>query len=491
MLNKILNNKKFKYGSAAVVFTAIFIAIILLFNGIISALGTQFSLYTEISGEKYYSISDTTKELLCSTDDTVTIVFFAEKDLLIENSSMEMIVTLAEKYASEFGFISVRYVDLVRNNKEARALANLSTDGGKLLTTDVIIRSEKTGKVSKPISGSAFFTVNDNNYVLGFNGERRFTESILAITNASEDKVAIITGHGEAENLVNLSELLVGAGYDQTEQIKVDLSKNDIPENTKLVVINNPKLDFLGAKSSGGSGVNEIEKLNSYLKDYGTILVLLNNETGELPNLSEFLAQNGISYTPGQTVTETAEYSRYGSSGRAIHALFPANSENAVAQRLASKTDISSAHIVMNSVTPIKLISEKASPVLVSSPGAKVLNGNIPVNSGVQTLLAVSSRMDYVNNEEKWANLFVSGSTDLVHADLNSSTKNADLLRNIVAIAGSVDVVTDIETIPFADTSIAQITSADALRITRITTLFPAIIVLAIGIFVFIRRKRL
>jgi hypothetical protein len=145
----------------------------------------------------------------------------------------------------------------------------------------------------------------------------------------------------------------------------------------------------------------------------------------------------------------------------------------------------------MNSVTPIKLISEKASPVLVSSPGAKVLNGNIPVNSGVQTLLAVSSRMDYVNNEEKWANLFVSGSTDLVHADLNSSTKNADLLRNIVAIAGSVDVVTDIETIPFADTSIAQITSADALKITRITTLFPAIIVLAIGIFVFIRRKRL
>lgn len=491
MLNKILHNKKFKYGSAAAIFTAIFVAIVLLLNGIISALGTQFSLYTEISGEKYYSLSDTTKKLISEADDDITIVFFADKDLLIENSSMEMIVTLAEKYASEFNNVSVRYVDLVRNNKEARALANLNTDSGALLKTDVIIRSEKTGKVSKPISGNAFFTVNDNNYVLGFNGERRFTESILAVTNASEDKVAFITGHGEAENLVNLSELLVGAGYDQSEQIKVDLSKNDIPENTKLVIINNPKLDFLGGKTSVAGGVNEIEKLNNYLKSYGTILVLLNNETGELNNLSEFLSENGISYTSGQTVVDTDEHSRYGSSGRAVHAQFSQKSENAVAARLASKTDISSAHIVMNSATPIKLLNDKASPVLVSSQGAKVLNGNIPVNSGTQTLLAVSSRMDYVNNEEKWANLFVSGSTDLVHADLNASTKNADLLRNIISVAGSVDVVTDIDTVAFMDTSIAQITSADALHITRITTLFPAIIVLAVGIYVFIRRKRL
>ena len=490
MLNKILHTKKFKYGSAAATLTAIFIVIILLFNGIISALGTQFSLYTEISGEKYYSIGDTTKGLLSGMDDEISIVFFAEKDLLIENSSMEMIVNLAEKYSAEFKNISVRYVDLVRNNKEARALANLSTDSGTLHTTDVIIRSEKTGKVSKPLSGNSFFTVNENNYILGFNGERRFTESIVAVASASDDKIAIITGHGETENLVNLSDLLVGAGYDQTEQIKVDLSKTDIPENTKLVIINNPKLDFLGGKSAG-AGVNEIEKLNSYLKNYGNILVLLNNETGTLSNLSEFLAENGISYTAGHTVYDTAENSRYGSFGRAIHATFKQNKNHAVVQKIASKTDISSAHIVMNSATPLNVDNEKAAAVLVSSPGSKVTNGSVSVNSGEQVLLAVSSKMNYVKNEEKWSNLFVSGSTDLVHADLNYSTKNADLLRNILSIAGTVDVVTDIETVPFADTSISGITTADAMHITRITTLFPSIIVLCVGIYVFIKRKRL
>lgn len=490
MLNKILHTKKFKYGSAAATLTAIFIVIILLFNGIISALGTQFSLYTEISGEKYYTLSNTTKTLLSGTDDEISIVFFAEKDLLIENSSMEMIVTLAEKYSTEFKNISVKYIDLVRNNKEARALANLSTDGGTLHTTDVIIRSEKTGKVSKPISGNSFFTVNDSNVILGFNGERRFTESILAVANASDDKIAIITGHGETENLVNLSELLVGAGYDQTEQIKVDLSKNDIPENTKLVIINNPKLDFLGGKVAVG-GVNEIEKLNRYLKNYGNILVLLNNETGTLTNLSEFLNENGISYTSGYTVSDTAENSRYGSLGRAIHASFKQNTNNAVVERLASKTDISSAHIVMNSATPLKIDNEKASAVLVSSPGAKVTNGTLPVNSGEQVLLAVSSKMNYVKNEEKWSNLFVSGSTDLVHTDLNYSTKNADLLRNILSVAGTVDIVTDIVTVPFADTNISGITTAQAMHITRITTLFPAIIILCVGAYVFIKRKRL
>ncbi len=491
MLNKILHTKKFKYGSAAATLTAIFIVIILLFNGIISALGTQFSLYTEISGEKYYNLGNTTKTLLSETDDEISIVFFAEKDLLIENGSMEMIVTLAEKYSTEFKNISVKYIDLVRNNKEARAIANLSTDGGTLHTTDVIIRSEKTGKVSKPLSGNSFFTVNDSNMILGFNGERRFTESILAVVNASDDKVAIITGHGETENLVNLSELLVGAGYDQTEQVKVDLSKNDIPENTKLVIINNPKLDFLGGKTTSGSGVNEIEKLNRYLKNYGNILVLLNNETGTLTNLSEFLNENGISYTSGYTVSDTAENSRYGSLGRAVHASFKQNTNNAVVERLSSKTDISSAHIVMNSTTPLKVDNEKAAAVLVSSPGAKVTNGTLPVNSGEQVLLAVSSKMNYVKNEEKWSNLFVSGSTDLVHADLNYSTKNADLLRNILSVAGTVDIVTGIETVPFADTNISGITTAQAMHITRITTLFPAVIILCVGAYVFIKRKRL
>ena len=120
-----------------------------------------------------------------------------------------------------------------------------------------------------------------------------------------------------------------------------------------------------------------------------------------------------------------------------------------------------------------------------------VTNGTLPVNSGEQVLLAVSSKMNYVKNEEKWSNLFVSGSTDLVHTDLNYSTKNADLLRNILSVAGTVDIVTDIGTVPFADTNISGITTAQAMHITRITTLFPAIIILCVGAYVFIKRKRL
>jgi hypothetical protein len=64
-------------------------------------------------------------------------------------------------------------------------------------------------------------------------------------------------------------------------------------------------------------------------------------------------------------------------------------------------------------------------------------------------------------------------------------------LRNILSLAGSVDVATDIKSVPFADTNISGITTASALHITRITTLFPALIVLGFGIYVFIKRKRL
>ena len=243
MLNLLKKSKRLKYGSVALIFTVIFIAIVILINAILTALDSKFGLYADITGEQRYDISETTFELIGNIQDNIEIIFCNDRDKLIENDMMSMIVMLSEKYESEFPNISVRYLNIDRNLSEARTLAKATTET-KLNRTDVIIRSANTEK-ARIVMKNSFFTLNFDGrsyYYYGFNGERRFTESILMLANSSDDKVAIITGHGENEDLATLAEVLMGAGYDETEQVKVNLATEDIPENTRLVIINNPQL---------------------------------------------------------------------------------------------------------------------------------------------------------------------------------------------------------------------------------------------------------
>ena len=159
-MNNILKNKKFKYGSVALAFTAIFVAIIILLNAILTALDSKYGLYAEISGEQRYEISDRSHELLDGTDNEIRIVFCSPRDILQNSGLMSMIVTLAEKFEAEFPDISVSFVDIGRNISEARALAGASTET-KLESTDVIIRSDKTGKV-RIFKGPSFFTLSSD-----------------------------------------------------------------------------------------------------------------------------------------------------------------------------------------------------------------------------------------------------------------------------------------------------------------------------------------
>ena len=490
-MNNILKNKKFKYGSVALAFTAIFVAIIILLNAILTALDSKYGLYAEISGEQRYEISDRSHELLDGTDNEIRIVFCSPRDILQNSGLMSMIVTLAEKFEAEFPDISVSFVDIGRNISEARALAGASTET-KLESTDVIIRSDKTGKV-RIVKGPSFFTLSsDGQSYYGFNGEMRFVESILAVVNASDDKVAIITGHGEDENLAALGEVLFGAGYDQTEQVKVDLSTGEIPENTRLVIINNPKRDFLGHSSAGAGNADEISKLNKYLQSYGNLFVLIDNETPALPELSELLSEWGIAYASG-LVVEDAENS-VSTDGRGIIAVYNHLTENSAGEQIAKKSDVSSSRTIMNSSTPLVLDADKgASAILASSPSAIVFNGKEPVAQGTWPLMAISSRFEYDENQnERYSHVIVSGSADFVHADMASAaTGNADLMRNILGVVSTEKVASNIPVKPFQDTSIAGIGTATARDMTVKVTVIPAVLVLIIGIVVFVKRKRL
>lgn len=489
----LLKSRRMKYGSVAIAFTVIFIAIVILLNAVVTALDSRFGLYADMTSEKSFEIGESSRMLLADADKDVEIVFCRDRDKLIGDSNMARIVFLAEKYASEFSNITVDFIDNERRGTDlARFRATTSTT---ISSTDVIVNCPSDNKYRK-LSQSAFYSSESGKtgYV-GFNGEMRFTASILSVTRAADDKIALIYGHDESLSS-QLVEVLMNAGYDSEQSlITLDLATQDIPENTRLVIINNPQKDFNGYEAEKSGKVNEIAKLDRYLKEYGNLFVLIGNTTKELPELSEYLSTEwGIDFHAGEVVEDDGNSETV--DGRSIIARYNIDEENApYAYEVARRVGTSSARTVMSNTTPLYLSSASrrtVSPILQSSQGARVMNGEKTVSTGTQTLMAVSTFMDYPDGKyEKFAHVFVSGSVDFIHTDLTSATANADLVYSVLQIVGTEKVPIDIPTRLFADNTISGIGTKTFRSMTIGLSAVPALLVLALGTFVFIRRKHL
>lgn len=492
-MKNLLNNRRMKYGSVAATFTVIFIAVIILLNAIVSAIDSQVGLYVDMTAEQSYEIGDSSRELLQGVEMPVEIIFCRDRDKLIGDSSMMRIVMLAEKYASEFSNISVKFIDNERRGNELTAYR--ATTSTKINSTDVIVNCPDASKYRK-LTRDAFYVVNsEGSRYAGFNGEMRITASILSVTRAAEDKIALVYGHDESLSS-GLLEVLMNAGYDSDESlVTIDLATQDIPENTRLVIINNPQKDFNGYEAEKSGKVNEIAKLDRYLKEYGNLFVLVNNTTKELPELSEYLSTEwGIDFHAGEVVEDDGNSETV--DGRSIIARYVSDSENhPYSYEVTRRVGSSSARTVMSNTTPLYLSTASrrtVSPILQSSSSARVMNDEKKVASGAQTLLAMSTFMDYPDGKyEKYSHVFVSGSVDFIHTDMTSSTANADLVYSMLQIVGTEKVPIDISARLFEDDTISGIGTRTFRNVTLVLSIVPAAIVLVLGIAVFIRRKHL
>ncbi|MBE6571477.1 MAG: hypothetical protein E7656_04465 [Ruminococcaceae bacterium] len=497
---RILKSKKIKFGSVALAFTIMFVVIVLLLNALVSVFDAKKGLYIDTTGEQRYEIGDITIEKLSGITEKIEIVFCADRDILVGNSVMGMIVTLAEKYETTFPNISVRFLDLKRDLKEAKNLSNLA--GGENPTeTDVIIRAVDSER-ARLLKYGAFFVSDSTGYsYVGFDGERRFTESILMALNASNDKVVFLTGHRENTNPTKLKEVLAGAGYLDGQIEVIDLLKQEIPENTRLIIINDPALDFHGYESELKGNTNEIKKLDSYLKNnYSNLLVCIDHETKELPALRDYLSTTwGITYQAASSVEDRENASTTGESRIKPVYYKSANGDDYIAQRIVRNLDDYT--VVMGSCVPLEPSGKSAgklvAPVLTTSDNAVVYKGKESVSAKNVPLMMVSTLEAYPVNpatgvqETKFAHVIVSGSTDFIHSDLDETNSNSTLVRNILSLVGTQSVTTDIEPKLFVDNKLETMKENDAKKITLILTFLPAGLVAAAGVAVYVRRKRL
>ena len=488
-----LRNKKFRYGTTSVVLTAVFIAFVVVINAIFSSLAYKLNWYVDMSPEEFYTLGDASKALLRDVEADVNIIFCMDPDELEKYNETRYVYTTAKQLAEEFDNITITHKDPEKNPSFFQKYK--SSVGTNISPQTVIIES---GTEHRVLYLQSFFKISSNTgKIFAYDGEFKFTSTILAITQAESPIVCFTKNHGEDPNLY-LIELLIDAGFDF---LAVDLTTDEIPEDCRLVVINDPKTDFI--TTNDGSDISEIEKIDRFLDKFGSLMVFLSPDTQTLPDLEEYLEEWGIKFERSLVRDVSNSVSVDGFS---LVASYPTEGYGASIHS-DLRNLVQPPKTIVKYAMPITYtygesgeyfnnnVERNISPVLTSSSKAVAMAGGSQISSATETkpynLMTFSYERTLIENDPYFSYVLACGSANFNDESyLTSNTyANRDILYSALRAMGKEKVPADIDYKIIADTSIEDITTAEATTWTWILTLTLPLVSLAIGLVVVLRRR--
>ena len=273
-IKKILNSKNLKYGSNSIILIAAVIAIAVILNMLVDLLGVKWDL----TPNKLYSISDTTKELLSSLDKDVRIVGLFDETTISSGDRYNDVIQLLESYA-KYPRVTVEYID---PDKHPGIIKELDPDNLKDLSfSDFVVMHN--GKLKK-LEYYDLFKTEFNQMTFGYdlvgtNAEQGFTGAIKYVTADVTPTVYFLEGHEENKvdsDYATLKEYLERNNYD-VKSLNL-YSEERVPEDAEILVIASPKKDIT---------VSERNMIHEYIKNGGeTIFMFDPLETN--PEFTEF-----------------------------------------------------------------------------------------------------------------------------------------------------------------------------------------------------------
>ena len=222
------------------------------------------------------------------------IIFCADRDKLEGNTFMRYILYTALSLERAFDWIEVSYVNVEKNPSAVQAYK--ITSATRIYPSDVIVSCGSEYRVQ---TSSGFFTYSDasDSDPWSYTGEKTFAAALLAVTCAEAPIACLTTNHGETvENCNTLIKVLEGAGY-QVQML--DLERDEIPADCRLIVTYDPQTDFYGYGNVGSVGLSEIDKLDAFLDNAFSFMLFVDNETPVLPNLEEYMQEWGVTVRRG------------------------------------------------------------------------------------------------------------------------------------------------------------------------------------------------
>lgn len=279
-----------KNGSYSVGLIVLVIAIVIVINMIAGQLPESIR-NIDISDNRIYEISDTSREILKDLDQDVTFTVFAEK-----SSTDDMIKTFLDKYTSLSDKISVEWVDPVLHPSELTE-NNVCED-------TILVSCKETGKTTTVAFSDILVTDEYSYYTTGtssateFDGEGQLTGAVNYVTSDSQKKIYYTTGHGESSFSSSVTDLLDKSNM--TEEELNLIMTGEIPEDCDLLFMYSPVTDITE---------DEQALLKDYIAHGGKVYITLPSEKKEeTPNLDALLTSYGMTPADGYIADMSRNY---------------------------------------------------------------------------------------------------------------------------------------------------------------------------------------
>ncbi|MDO4458568.1 MAG: Gldg family protein [Clostridia bacterium] len=480
--------EKFRRSSVGVIFTAVFLAVLVVINVAVNVLESRYpSMNMDLTAEKLNTLSDDAKTAAENLTDKVEIFIIGEEqairdDLIYSNYNVKysQLATLCDKLVEvNPSMISVKYVDPDADPAFISEYPDDSLSSGK-----VLIRSARRYKV---LEISDLFAID---YSSDYTHYEYYTKVDSALANAlylvNMDKapvVAMETAYNEmlsANYRTNLDTLLKDNCFTVKE---FNIMTDGIPEDADVVMILTPTTDFAG---------EDIAKLEAWLEGgekNHTVFVSSYPTVGELKNLNGFLNNRGIGFSTGNILVETDSSKRLSTSAAHMFVtaeddLIPGNYSN----------------LISANAVPVEILFDendgiKTYPLITTSSTVYAQGYTSETDTDPETATAHTAVLAQKLNGDIQSNVIACGDTDSIYAYMGNSTfGNADFMLDLMQyVTDTTDTGVGLN-INMTQTYVRDVVvSGRTIWIVGfgVLTVGLPLIILVFGIVVFVRRRHL
>lgn len=521
-------SKAFRYGAAATALTAAFIAVVILLNVVFTALCNHYLWYADMTDEEVFTLTDSTKDYLGDIDDEIDIYFCADEDIVKNDSLLRYIFNTASLIADCNPNINVECHNIRVEKSFFEPFKSYTSSG--ISASSVVIYDKTSGIARVPSYMNFFITDEDGETVWAYNGEYRFVSYILQVTAAETPIVCFTVGHGEdvTENFTvqvvdgvpqypgsyPLATLFADAGF---EVRTIDLTREEIDPDTKIIVIFNPAYDFVGIAEAERDNGNEIKKLDEFLTVGDNALFVFGDYThpsafawengAPRSNLAELLDEWGIGFEAG---TQIRDYDHARSvDGLTLQPQYGTETLGSSLYKELSNLSSMPMTAIRNSMSLLLTRGEtftknaydivEVSPVLQSFPTSELLLGGEKIDEGAFNLAVLARARRQVEDKSEFGNYTVTyrysyiaafGSPTFASSSYLYSNvyANRDILLTTLTAVGRDTKLANIDFKALDDTAIT-VTTAEAHLWTALMTVVLPLVFAAVGTVVCVRRK--
>lgn len=504
-----INKNKLKYGSFSTVIIIVVLVAVVVLNILMSALNERGFLKFDATASGKYTISEENEKFIKKIDKDVKITVLSNESQYLNignfayqyygvsatDEDYDQTLKLLARYPEINDKIKLEFVDFYGSQAKAIAEKHPSVFYGDILITAKVGDIEK----EKLVSFADIYTYQSDQYtgtaeITENNTENAISSAINTMLYGAEKNIALISSHS-TPSVFNeyYSKSLSLNGFNATE-IK-DAVISSIDKNLDAVVIAAPTSDLLP---------EEITALNTWLNNDGNMgksfIFLPGGTLTNFPNLREFLEEWGIKYSAG-TVYQTDSQYYYGEPTTT----FGFVQDNETAKKivedaesftvLGSNVPMEKAFESFDSITPTVIMSTN-DMATIKPEGADenwAPSGNYEKKSYATIIL--SENLKIVDNNPKRSYVVAFSSFESVYSQWAQYDKllNLDSAVNTTLYATGTDIESAMTFVPKSITSESfadRVTAAKTAVIVIIFVVLIPQIIIALGIVVFIRRRK-